>query len=266
MQHVLLHNGRRVAYRTNGRGRATPMVLLHGFCEDSSVWDAVSGSLRGRRLIRIDLPGFGGSEAPLTASIGAYADAVCAVINELDIQQIALLGHSLGGYTALDFAARHPERLAALGLAHSHPFPDPAERLTVRRRSIELLQQGKKDLYVAQLFGGLFDPAFAAQHPDAVERMIERAKTFSTEGIIAAIEAMMGREDHTITLRDIACPVLLLMGETDALIPPALLNDFIHLPRLTDIHILPGVAHMGMLEAPERVVEILEKFMKMEGL
>jgi pimeloyl-ACP methyl ester carboxylesterase len=261
MEHVLLHNGRRVAYSISGRGSRPPAVLLHGFCEDRSVWDAVWPHLRGRRLIRIDLPGFGGSEAPLTASIGAYADAICTVLNELDIRQVLLLGHSLGGYTALAFAVQYPERLAALGLIHAHPFQDVPDRLKARQRSIELLQQGKKDLYVTQLFSGLFDPAFAARHPEVVETMIRRAKEFSTEGIIGAIEAMMHRDDHTETLRQAACPVLLLMGETDALIPSALLNDFIHLPRLAHIHILPGVAHMAMLEAPERCAELVMEFM-----
>ena len=110
--------------------------------------------------------------------------------------QCVLVGHSLGGYVALEFAATRRHSLAGLGLFHSHPFPDNEARIAIRKRGIEMLRSGKRDLYVAQLFPNLFAPAFSLKHPDVVNAMIARGKEQPAEGIIAALEAMIWRVDH----------------------------------------------------------------------
>jgi pimeloyl-ACP methyl ester carboxylesterase len=195
-----------------------------------------------------------------TPQVNHYADGVLAVLDEAKVQQCVLVGHSLGGYVALAFAQQYPERLKGLGLYHSHPFADTPERVAARRRGIELLQSGKKDLYISQLFPGLFTPDFVEKHSDIVQKLIENGKKQSTEGIIAALEVMIDRPDHTETLRNITCPLLLLLGATDPLIS---VKDTLKaaLPAAAlSVSILPGVAHMGMFEAPEVCSQIVAQF------
>lgn len=260
MKHTLLSNGRRIAYRSDGTTDGLPLVLLHGFCEDATVWDGFIASLKNLRIIRMDLPGFGGSDLDLATGMDVYADAICAVLNDLSIEKCVLTGHSMGGYAGLAFAEKYPERLAGLGLFHSHPFEDSAERKAARRRGIEMLQSGKRDLYVAQLFPGLFAEAFAKTNPEIINAQIDRGKRQSTAGIIAALEAMLERKDHTETLCAIACPVLFLFGSEDAIVPPEQGLQAAVLPNIADVHVLPGVAHMGMFEATKKCVEIVRRF------
>ncbi|MBX2893280.1 MAG: alpha/beta hydrolase [Saprospiraceae bacterium] len=250
-----------IAYRSEGAVEGLPLVLLHGFCESHSVWDVIMPSLSAtRRVVRLDLPGFGASAPPAAASMGTYSEAIRAVLDEVSVEKCVLVGHSMGGYAALEFAEHHPERLSGLGLFHSHPFEDSDERREARRRGIEMLQAGKRDLYVSQLFPGLFAETFAKTHPERLNALIDEAKRFAPEGIAAALEAMLGRKNHTETLRRIACPVLFVLGEQDAIAPPEQVLQAAVLPRVADVHILTGVGHMGMFEAAEKSAEIVHKF------
>lgn len=261
MKNTLLINGRRIVYADNSPAKnAVPLVLLHGFCEDSSLWAPVLPKLRKLRIVRIGLPGFGGSDQPLAPGMEIYAEAVCAVLNELDIAHCVLAGHSMGGYATLAFAQKYPERLAGLALIHSHPFEDSPERKENRRRGIDMLRSGKKDLYVAQLFPGLFAPDFARTNPSVVESLIRQGRRQPEAGIIAALEGMIERADHQDTLSTAICPVLFLGGEQDSIIPPEWLYRVAHLPAVAEIHVLPGVGHMGIFEAPEKTAEILLRF------
>lgn len=260
MKQTLLANGRRIVYNAGVPLKGLPLVLLHGFCEDAAVWESVLPGWGDLPVVRVNLPGFGGSDLPPAPGMDACADAVCAVLNDLSIERCVLVGHSMGGYAALEFAEKYPERLSGFGLFHSHPWEDTPERKEHRRRGIGMLQAGKRDLYVAQLFPGLFAPVFAKAYPEVVDQLIGHGKRQRVEGIIAALEGMIGRKDHSRTLRDAACPVLFLLGAEDPIIPQAEALRAAVLPDIADVHVLPGVGHMGMFEAPEKVVEIVRQF------
>jgi len=262
MKNLLNVNGRNVAYFSDASNGFSlpPLVLLHGFCEDASVWNPVLPEISGSNLLRINLPGFGGSDLPRTTGMEVYADTVCAVLNELGIERAVLAGHSMGGYATLAFAQAYPERLAGLSLVHSHPYPDTPERIENRQRGIEMVRSGKKDLYVAQLFPALFAQPFAKAHPDVVEALVQTGREQPAEGIIAALEGMISRKNHLNTLRDSACPVQFIQGEQDAIVP---LEDALAaatLPSQVDIRVLPGVGHMGMFEATEQIAAALRDF------
>ncbi|MBC7775413.1 MAG: alpha/beta hydrolase [Phycisphaerae bacterium] len=259
-------SGTRVAYIYENSAvsenlRASPpLVLLHGFCEDHLVWSPIKSLLKPQLLLVIDLPGFGSSALPAHSDMTAYAEAVLAVLDVENITQCVLVGHSMGGYAALEFGARWPERLAGLGLIHSHPFEDSEERKTARRRGIETLQAGKRDLYVAQLFPNLFAPSFLEQNPDTLNELISNGKKQSPEGIAAALQAMLTRRDHQQTLRGTKCPVLFLLGTLDTLVTPEHGLKAALLPATSDLHLLPNVAHMAMYEYPEETAAILNSF------
>ena len=106
-----------ISYRQNGSG--VPVVLLHGFCEDQSLWDDLLPQwAQHGRIITLDLPGFGKS-APLAQGFGI--EEVAANIHdfltrELKLTEYTVLGHSLGGYVSLALAANYPDYVQAFGL------------------------------------------------------------------------------------------------------------------------------------------------------
>ncbi len=262
MKTVRLADNRRMACYPSGNHTpdTVPLVLLHGFCEDSSVWDTLLPALEDTPVWRLDLPGFGGSDLPASIGMEVYAADIRAALGTLGVGRCVLAGHSMGGYTALAFAKMFPDALAGMSLVHSHPYADTPERIEGRRRGIEMLQAGKKDLYVAQLFPALFAPLFAQSHPEQVEALVQQGRRQSAEGIIAALQGMIAREEHLGTLRGSLFPIQFILGDQDAIIP---LEDALAaatLPSAADIRVLSGVGHLGMIEQPRHTALMLRDF------
>src|SRR5215468_5642792 len=108
--------GRRIGYHDRGSGPA--VVLLHPFPFDRLIWAGIADALAARfRVIAVDARGFGESPLDERYAIADLADDLAALLAALDVPQAALVGMSMGGYTALAFAARHAARLGALILA-----------------------------------------------------------------------------------------------------------------------------------------------------
>lgn len=252
--------GGHIAYRLEGKGE--PVVLLHGFCEDSRVWEDFKQDLLEEkfRVITIDLPGHGQSSPLATASIEGYAAGVLAVLDHLKLSQTVLIGHSMGGYTALAIAEQRPQLLSGLGLFHSHPYTDSEEKKAARHKQIAFINRQGHHLFVKQLVPKLFAKRYAKSHPFEVDKLIHRAVRYPVQGIIGGLEAMASRPDRSAILRDVSCPVLFIVGQEDAAVPAAFSTQQLALPRLASIHVLPKVGHMGMLESTRATQLMVRQF------
>src|ERR1043166_5549095 len=120
---------------------ATPLVLLHGYPFDHTMWDKVV-ALLDCPVIAPDLRGFGktppGNEEP---SLDLMADDVSRLLDGQQVQRAIMVGFSMGGYAALSFAERYPQRLVGLGLVNSQPQADSDEARAGRRAMIEKVQR-----------------------------------------------------------------------------------------------------------------------------
>lgn len=242
-------------------GKGTPVILVHGFCEDSYIWEDLRRDLleENYRVICVDLPGFRHS-TPQGDRIADYAEAVLAVATELKLEQFVLLGHSMGGYTALAVAEQKPECLLGLGLIHSHPYADSPEKGESRLKSVTFIERYGHEMYVKQLVPKLFAPRFAMSHRFLVDKLIFRAARYPLAGIANALRAMAARPDRSGVLSDLACPVLFINGELDEAVPENFRRDQLPLPAKAQIHTFPKVAHMGMFEAAREVELAVRKF------
>lgn len=247
-----------IAYYSEGKG--DPVVLLHGFCEDSAIWEGYAQGLPDCRLIRIDLPGFGASQYLPGASISDMAEAVHGIVVSLVSTPVILIGHSMGGYVSLAFAERYPYLLRGLGLFHSHPFADLEEKKAGRNKSIAFIDQHGHVPFVRQLIPGLFSPDYVAQHPNRVNYLIDRAGGYGAEAITTALAAMRDRPDRSHVLQGLNVPVLFIIGLLDSAIPHSQSMEQTYLPAVADIQLLDEVAHMGMWEAPEKSLRIIRNF------
>lgn len=255
-------NDHRIYYTSKGKGPA--VVLLHGFCEDSRIWEDFRVDLieEKYRVICIDLPGFGQSEVIPDITISGMADAVAAVLKSLKLEQVVLIGHSMGGYVSLAFAEQYPELLAGLGLFHSQARADSDEKKAARQKSVDFILRQGSALYVKQTIPGLFAPKFSSSNTFLIEKLTFRASRYEPEGIVAALHAMKNRPDRSVVLEQVQCPVLFIIGKLDTAIPEENSMAQTHLPQVADIHILEKVSHMGMFEATKQTQSIVRQFVK----
>jgi pimeloyl-ACP methyl ester carboxylesterase len=252
-----------IAY-TVQEGKGTTLVLLHGLCEDHSVWDDFIGAFAERHIIRIDLPGFGASEVYGNGSLRAMAEAVNKVLQKEQVKKSILIGHSMGGYVALEYAKKQgAEKLAGLGLFHSHPYEDSQERKDTRRKTIAHIDNYGTSAYIKQLFEGLTTPEFSQANPEVIQGLIEKGLKVKAHGVVNALEAMRTRKDTSEVLRDITCPVLFIVGEKDQISPKKMSLQQLALPNTADIHILPNIGHLGMLEDKETTQKIVKNFISL---
>lgn len=261
MKHTT-YQGHRISYNVKGKGLA--VVFLHGFCEDSRIWEDFKHDLieEKYRVVVIDLPGFGQSDVIEDISIAGMAEAVLTVLDALKLEKVVLIGHSMGGYVSLAFAEQYPDRLMGLGMFHSQAMADSEEKKENRQKSIDFIRRQGSALYVKQTIPGLFAPNFINSNTFLIEKLSFRASQYAPEGIIAALAAMKNRPDRSDVLREIACPVLFIIGKLDGAVPLENSMAQTSLPNRADIHILEKVGHMGMFEATKQTQSIVRQFVQ----
>ncbi len=248
-----------IAYTDEGAGKV--IVLLHGFTESSGIWQSFSKKLSAKyRVIAIDLPGHGKSAVyGVVHSMEFMADAVYAVLKKLKTPKCLLIGHSMGGYVTLAFAKKYPERLRGICLFHSHCFADTSAEQSNRNRTIGIVGQDKFN-YLAQFVPSLFPVEVHKKLSKVIHLMIQQATKMEKEGLIAALEGMKNREDHSELLKKTKLPVLFILGLKDTRVPVARIWEMISLPVVSDSLLLRNVGHMGYVEEPNLTYEALVAF------
>ncbi|MCC3375804.1 alpha/beta fold hydrolase [Cohnella sp. REN36] len=257
---LTLANGLNVAFADEGQG--APVLLLHGYCGSRYYWEDVWAKLAPHgRLIAPDARGHGET----AATEGAYpmeqlAEDAVQLLDALGIRQAYVLGHSMGGYTALAIAERFPDRLAGIGLLHSTTFPDDETGKANRDKvAMRVAEEGIKG-HIADLIPKLFAPAHRDAMPGKVDRALEIGYATSPLGAIGGALGMKARPDRKRVLEETALPVLLLAGESDGVIGPE--KRFpVDGPKVTR-SLLAGAGHMGMYEAPEAFAESVIAYLK----
>lgn len=235
------------------QGAGLPLVLIHGFPLDHTLWlPQLHGLSDVARVIAPDLRGFGNSPAARgTVTMEQHARDVGQLMDRLGIERAVIGGLSMGGYVALAFAELFPERLAGLVLCNTRAVADgePARktRETVARRAIE---EGMAALAPIMVHPLLADVTRKAR-PDLtghLEAMIGRQ---DPAGVAASSRGMAIRPDRTPLLGQVQVPALVITGSSDTLIAPAESEAMTaRLPKGQLVSI-PDVGHLSCLEAPE---------------
>jgi 3-oxoadipate enol-lactonase len=260
MNKVSLPTGTIIAYEERGNG--IPIVLLHGYCGSRHYWDEVIPQLSEfGRVIALDLRGHGASSTTAGVySMEQLAEDVLAVLDELKLPQVNLFGHSLGGYVALAFAERYPERLLTLGLVHSTSFPDSEAAQANRLKAAEAIRTKGVSPFVDELIPKLFSAAHRSSMPVKLQKAIAIGYETSPEGAAGCALGMSKRPDRSVVLEQLDVPILLLAGELDEIIPPE--KRFpVSKANITSLT-LNNVAHMGMFESPQAFAAEIVSFLE----
>ena len=254
-----------IHYTTVGVG--LPVMFIHGFAEDSTVWENQITFLKNDyKLIIPDLPGTGKSTILKNERIYVEDYAVCikAILDIENIDRCVMIGHSMGGYITLAFAEKFPERLIAFGLFHSSAFADDEKKIETRKKAIEFIKNNSAEAFLKTSIPGLFFDTKTSENDIAT--LLEKGNNFTPEALIQYYEAMIARPDRTILLKNSIPPVLLIIGQHDKAVPFNLSLEQASMPGHSYIHILRNSAHMGMLEERDRSNRILADFLQIHNL
>lgn len=236
----------------------TPLVLLHGFPLNHTVWEPVVPHLfPDIQTILPDLRGHGKTSAPEgTYTMARMAQDIVELLDELKISSAVLVGHSMGGYIALEFAHHYPDRLLGLGLVATQALPDSPERRQNRLEASDRVIQGG-----IQFMADSMSPNLTVK-PEWVEPLRKVILSTTPVGAAGAQRGMAIREDARTWLTGLKVPVSILAPMMDTVIPTARSLEMKELLPNAELLKIAGAGHCPMLEYPVIVGEGLVRLVR----
>ena len=252
-------------WREAGSKTGDPVILLHGFPFDSSMWDPQLANVpEGWRYIAPDLNGFGGSPLVGDRALGMsqYATAVIALMDELKLDQAVICGLSMGGYVALPLAVQHAQRVRVLVLVATRANADSAEAKKARlEQAAKVRREGVRSV-VDSMLPKLLSAHSRMKHPDVVLKVRRMMDAAPPETMARALEGMAARADYTSRLGDIGVSTMVVRGQEDEIIPKGDMELIARTVRGARHEMVPLTAHLPNMEAPDAFNAILAKFLQ----
>lgn len=256
---IIKHKGINIFFTDEGKGSA--LVFLHGFLENSNMWNAFIPELAKRkRVICIDLLGHGKTEClGYVHSMELMAEAVEAVLKHLRIRRPTIIGHSMGGYVALAFAEKNPDALKGLVLMNSTAVADSEEKKNNRDRAIIAVKQNHKT-FIRMAIGNLFRPKNRKLFAKDIKVIIKEALETPLQGIVAALEGMKIREDREVLLHFTPYKKMMVIGKKD---PVLNYNALIEQTRDTEVKCVEFPdGHMSHIENKDKFLQEIIHFIE----
>lgn len=243
-------------FEKKGHGKEV-LVLLHGFMENLSIWSDMEPLLSEKfSLLKIDLPGHGQSDILAEVhTMELMAAEVKKVLDSQSLEKVHLLGHSMGGYTALAFAEKYPDLLKSLTLFFSTYLPDDEEKKKQRIKSYRIIQEAFPN-YARAGVPNLFNPNERDILEGKIETALEIALSTNNLGALACVKGMVERTDKQHVLQNFETKILVLAGKHDNAVKTE--TTIKNLPDRTNIksYVL-DCGHNGHWEKPSICAEII---------
>jgi pimeloyl-ACP methyl ester carboxylesterase len=212
----------RLGYDEAGRGWGPPVLFLHGFPHNRSLWaPQLSGLAAHARCIAMDLRGFGESSVAAPYSMDQHADDVAAFMDRLQIERAVICGLSMGGYVAFALWRRHKQRVQALILADTKATADTDEGREKRRAMAQLARDRGSAAVADATITGMVGKHTREAAPHVVNSVYRMLASANVAGLVGALDALRERPDSTATLSTIDVLTLIIVGEDDVLTPVA---------------------------------------------
>ncbi|MEY2647081.1 MAG: hypothetical protein RL158_1057 [Bacteroidota bacterium] len=256
-----------LAFIDSGEGKNPTVLLIHGFGEDLSIWEAQIEYLsQYYRVIAPNLPGVHCKPLSIHHSqlpqINMYVEVMHELMHHLHIEQYYVMGHSMGGYIGLAFADYYTNHVMGLGLIHSTTYADSDAKKASRMKVAEFLEEHGTLKYLETATANLFANTFKEKQPGAIQTVIDSASDISKEAMIQFVMAMRNRRAHTHMLTQKHIPIWMIVGKEDIAVPFEDSQAQIELLPQKNVLILEQVGHMGMLEATDQVNQAMHHFIQ----
>ena len=246
-----------------GKGRA--LVLLHSLLSDRSAFDRIAPRLaRERRVLLVDLPGFGAS-APAGARLEDYADRIAENLPLLGLEpaETDVLGNGFGGFVAVALAVRHGAKFDRLVLVDTGAaIPDSGK--PAFHKMAELVEKGGMNAVVETALQRMFPPEFLSQHPEIASQRRASLLKMNPARFAAACRALAAL-DLRANLGGIRNPTLVVVGLKDTATPPALSHELgARIPGAQLIE-LAHCGHSPHIQDPEGFWQAVKPFLGLAG-
>lgn len=245
----------------DGDSAKPPILLIHGSGATGSSWGPVVPALTTEyRVIRVDLPGCGRSEPAPTYAVPRQADRVAAVLDELGLRDLRVVGHSSGGYVATALVEQRPDLVSSLVLVSSGPspaalLPQPAVLRLLSGRPLGPLIWRVRT--TAMIRAGLAATAARpVEVPDGVVADLRRTSYSDFRSILDANSAYIAARTVPERLATTGKPLLVIFGDSDPRWDPASAHQYEAVPG-AKVEYLAGVGHVAMLEAGAALARLI---------
>lgn len=249
-----------IHYRQFGN-QGTWIVFFHGFCEDMALWESVLPNLDNHCVLLLDLPGFGLSSSFTCHSLSEMGQQVEGLFEHLQIANPILLGHSMGGYLAVEMIKTGMVKAKGLGMIHSTFHADSDEKKQNRDKTISFLNDHPIDSFLNMFIEGLF-----AEQNTANKAFIDQARNLvshnNTIAVQATLSAMKNRTDSCEWLKSSDVPVMIISGRYDRHVPTEVSLSEIALCKRGILFVLENSGHIGQIEEPMKTKEFIEDFIE----
>ncbi len=244
-------------YEEHGQG--TPVIFLHGFPFDHTIWNPIVPLLEGEaRLILPDLRGFGRS--PVTDDIYTMrllAEDIRQLMDRIGLEKAVVVGHSMGGYVSLAFSCAYPCRVCGLGLVATQAAADSAERRQARYKAADAVTHKGARVVASDMVNSL-TPKKELLRP--IKNLILQAPPV---GIVGALKGMAERSDMTGSLSRISVPAVVVAGLADQLLPLDKQQTMAQMLPKGWLVEIQNAGHMLMLEEPDQVAGAVRQLLNM---
>jgi len=247
-------------YAYEGREQATPLVFINSLGTDLRIWDAVVAGFADRfLLIRYDKRGHGLSDCPPGPyTIRQHTSDLAGLLEELQVEPVILIGVSVGGMIALDYAINYPQRVRALILSDTAAKIGTTDLWNER---ISLLRENGMAHLAGAILERWFSPDFAGQHPAAYRGYYNMLTRTPLEGYIATCEAIRDA-DLSEAVRSIRHPALVLCGAEDGATPPELVRGLAEALPNASFDVLEHAGHIPSIEQPAVLTAKIDRFLE----
>lgn len=229
----------------NGTASGCPIVFLHGFLEDNSMWNFLQEEdFSTNPLCFIELPGHGNSHLALMTSLSEMAKEIHNAVLNSGFKECKVVGHSLGGYIVMELVKIAPEFYKKAILLNSHPFADSPQKKIDRSRVVDIVGSNK-ELFLKTAIPNLF--LDKQKHESSIESLISASLKMHIKAIQASTIAMRDRRDNSELLARYPSKFEIIYGEFDTLVPIQVLQE--NLKNLNfSIHVIAEGGHMCHIE------------------
>ena len=249
--------------RGAGGGLLGTLVLIHGFPLSARMWEGqLALAAQGWRVIAPQLRGFDGTPASAPAStVDDFAGDLVDLLDGLHIDQAVIGGLSMGGYIAFALFRHAARYFRGLVLADTRATADTPPAIEGRQRMLKTVREHGSEAVADELLGKLVSDATRANHPEVVEALRAMIVGNSREAVAGAVMALMSRPDATPLLPTIHCPTLILVGDQDAITPPAMSEEMQRRIPGSELVVIPDAGHMSNMEQPATFNAALSRFL-----